>query len=125
MVLETQPRQPRLYNAKVDRDLETICLKCLEKEPARRYASAQSLAEEIERFLRHEPIQSRRSSRLEHVWRSCKRKPLVASLVAALTLVVAVGSVGVLLESRRIQKERDLVRRANLSAQEEAGLEAE
>jgi serine/threonine protein kinase len=125
MVLETQPRQPRLWNPKVDRDLETICLKCLEKEPARRYDSAQSLAEEIERFLRHEPIQSRRSSRLEHVWRSCKRKPLVASLVAALTLVVAIGSVGVLLESRRIQKERALVRRANLSEQETARLEAE
>jgi serine/threonine protein kinase len=125
MVLETQPRQPRLYNPKVDGDLETICLKCLEKEPARRYGSAEAVAEEIERFLRHEPIQSRRSSRLEHVWRWCKRKPLVASLVAALILVVAIGSVGVLLESRRIQNERELVRRANLSAQETARLEAE
>src|SRR5499427_7715473 len=125
LVLETQPRQPRLYNAKVDRDLETICLKCLEKEPSKRYASAEALAEDIERFLRHEPIQSRRSSGLEHVWRWCKRKPLVASLVAALILVVAIGSVGVLLESRRIQKERDLVRRANLSAQEEASLDVE
>jgi hypothetical protein len=58
-------------------------------------------------------------------WRWCKRKPLVASLVAALVLVVAIGSVGVLLESRRIQKERELVRRANLSEQETARLEAE
>jgi len=124
-VLETQPRQPRLYNAKVDRDLETICLKCLEKEPAKRYASAEAVAEEIERFLRHEPIQSRRSSRLEHVWRWCKRKPLVASLVAALIVVVAIGSVGVLWESRRIQKEQELVRRANLSEQERARLAAE
>src|SRR6478672_8342363 len=84
LVLETQPRQPRLWNPKVNRDLETICLKCLEKEPSKRYASAQALAEDLERFLRHEPIQSRRSSRLEHVWRWCKRKPLVANLVAAL-----------------------------------------
>ena len=93
LVLETQPRQPRLWNPKVDRDLETICLKCLEKEPSKRYASAQALAEDLERFLRNEPIRSRRSSRLEHVRRWCKRKPLVASLVAALILVVAIGSV--------------------------------
>jgi serine/threonine protein kinase/Flp pilus assembly protein TadD len=125
LVLETQPRQPRLWNPKVNRDLETICLKCLEKEPSKRYASAQALAEDLERFLRNEPIRSRRSSQLERVRRWCKRKPLVASLVAALVLVVAIGSVGVLLESRRIQKERELVRRVNLSEQETARLEAE
>jgi tetratricopeptide (TPR) repeat protein/predicted Ser/Thr protein kinase len=125
MVLETQPRQPRLYNTKVDRDLETICLKCLEKEPARRYATAEAVAEEIERFLRHEPIQSRRASRLEHVWRWCKRKPLVASLTTALILVVAIGLTGALWELRRVQAERLLVRRANLSEQEKARLTTE
>src|SRR5947208_3417327 len=125
MVLETQPRQPRLYNPKVDRDLETICLKCLEKEPAKRYASAQSLAEDIERFLRNEPIRSRRSSRLEHLWLWCKRKPLVASLTAALIVVVAIGFAGALWELRRVQGERVLVRRANLSEQEKARLTAE
>jgi len=125
LVLETQPRQPRLWNPKVNRDLETICLKCLEKEPSKRYASAQALAEDLERFLRNEPIRSRRSSQLERVRRWCKRKPLVASLIAALVLVVAIGSVGVLLESRRIQKERELVRRVNLSEQETTRLEAE
>jgi serine/threonine protein kinase/Flp pilus assembly protein TadD len=125
MVLETQPRQPRLCNPKVDRDLETICLKCLEKEPAKRYTSAQSLAEDIERFLRNEPIRSRRSSRLEHVWRWCKRKPLVASLIAALILVVAIGLTGALWELRRVQAERVHVRRAKLSEQEKARLAAE
>src|SRR6266849_5076122 len=125
MVLETQPRPPRLCNHKVDRDLETICLKCLEKEPARRYASAQALAEDIERFLRNEPIRSRRSSQLEHAWRWCKRKPVVASLIAALTIVVAIGLAGALLELRRVQAERVLVRRANLSEQEKAFLAAE
>jgi serine/threonine protein kinase/Flp pilus assembly protein TadD len=125
MVLETQPRQPRVCNPKVDRDLETICLKCLEKEPVKRYASAQSLAEDIERFLRNEPIRSRRSSRMEHVWRWCKRKPLVASLIAALVLLVALGMAGVLWELQRVQRERALVRHANLSEQEKARLKAE
>src|SRR6266446_1877821 len=125
MVLETEPRRPRLCNPKVDRDLETICLKCLEKEPAKRYASAQSLAEDIERFLRNEPIRSRRSSQLEHVWRWCKRKPLVASLTAAIILVVAAGFAGVFWELPRVQEQRTLARRAKLSAQEKARLEAE
>jgi tetratricopeptide (TPR) repeat protein/predicted Ser/Thr protein kinase len=125
LVLETQPRQPRLWNPKVNRDLETICLKCLEKEPSKRYASAQALAEDLERFLRNEPIRSRRSSQLERVRRWCKRKPLVASLIALLILVVAVAMAGVLWEFPRVQEERALVRRAKLSAQEKARLEAE
>ncbi len=125
MVLETQPRQPRLWNPKVNRDLETICLKCLEKEPAKRYGSSQALAEDIERFLRNEPIRSRRSSRLEHVWRWCKRKPLVASLIAALMVVVAIGVAGAVWELRRVQAERALVKSANLSEQEKARLAAE
>jgi len=125
LVLETQPRQPRLWNPKVNRDLETICLKCLEKEPSKRYASAQALAEDLERFLRNEPIRSRRSSQLERVRRWCKRKPLVASLIALLILVVAVAMAGVLWELPRVQEERALVRRAKLSAQEKARLETE
>src|SRR5438477_7569662 len=62
LVLKTDARSPRLVNAKVDRDLSTICLKCLEKEPGRRYATALALAEDLERWLRHEPIQARRAS---------------------------------------------------------------
>ena len=100
-------------------------MKCLEKEPSKRYASAHALAEDLERFLRNEPIRSRRSSQLERVRRWCKRKPLVASLIALLILVVAVAMAGVLWELPRVQKERELVRRANLSAQETARLEAE
>ena len=67
LVLDTEPRQPRLWNRKIDRDLSTICLKCLEKDPKRRYSSALALAEDLEHWLKHEPIQARRSGVL-HPW---------------------------------------------------------
>src|SRR5213078_4885736 len=66
LVLDTEPRQPRLWNPKIDRDLATICLKCLEKDPQRRYSSALALAEDLEHWLKHEPILAKPSGFFTH-----------------------------------------------------------
>jgi TolB-like protein/Flp pilus assembly protein TadD/predicted Ser/Thr protein kinase len=92
LLLETEPRSPRLWNPKVDRDLSTICLKCLEKDPQRRYSSALALAEDLERWLKHEPIQARRTGVVTHGKKWLQRNPTVAAMVTlSLALIAAVG----------------------------------
>jgi serine/threonine protein kinase len=92
LLLETEPRPPRLWNPKVDRDLSTICLKCLEKDPKRRYPSAPALADDLERWLRHEPIQARRTGVVGRGKKWLQRNPNVAAMVAlSLALIAAVG----------------------------------
>src|SRR5262249_47119102 len=86
-VLEKEPEHPCQVNAHVPRDLEAICLKCLEKDPARRYGSAEALAEELERFVAGEPLVARPSGPVDRAWRWCRRKPLVAGLSAALVVL--------------------------------------
>ena len=90
-VYEMEPVSPRLFNPAVPHDLETICLKCLEKEPRRRYCSAQELADELDRFLKDEPIRARHAGSVEKLWRWCRRKPALASALLLL-LTVAIGS---------------------------------
>ncbi|MBI4661053.1 MAG: hypothetical protein HY735_19655, partial [Verrucomicrobia bacterium] len=103
-VLTSDPVSPRLLNPSIPRDLETICLKCLEKEPARRYASAQALADELGCFLRDEPIRARPVGRPERLWRWCGRKPALASSLAALFIVSTLGFIGVLWQSAAREK---------------------
>ena len=92
LLLETEPRPPRLWNPKVDRDLSTICLKCLEKDPQRRYSSALALAEDLERWLRHEPIQARRTGVFARGKKWLQRNPTAAGIVVlSLALIAAVG----------------------------------
>jgi TolB-like protein/Tfp pilus assembly protein PilF/predicted Ser/Thr protein kinase len=92
LLLETEPRQPRLWNPKVDRDLSTICLKCLERDPQRRYSSALALAEDLEHWLRHEPIQARRTGVVGRGKKWLQRNPRAAAVVAlSLALTAAVG----------------------------------
>jgi hypothetical protein len=84
--LHNDPVPPHLLNPKAPRDLETICLKCLEKEPPKRYASAQALADDLARFLADEPIQGRRQSAGRRAVKWLRRHPLPALLVACVTL---------------------------------------
>jgi TolB-like protein len=92
LLLETEPRPLRLWNPKVDRDLSIICLKCLEKHPQRRYPSAFALAEDLERWLRHEPIQARRTGVVARGKKWLQRNPTVAAMVTlSLALIGAVG----------------------------------
>jgi len=92
LVLEREPLPPRMLMPKVPRDLETICLKALEKEPRRRYATAAALAEDLGRFLRDQPIQARPVGRLPRLWRWCRRRPLVAGLLAGLLITLIGGA---------------------------------
>lgn len=91
LLLDTEPRQPRLLNPKIDRDLSTICLKCLEKDPQRRYSSALALAEDLERWLKHEPIRARRTGVFTQGTKWVRRNPSVA-VMAAILLALAVPS---------------------------------
>ncbi len=92
LVLESEPRNPRVRNAKIDRELSTICLKCLEKDPKRRYSSALALAEDLEHWLKHEPIQARRTGVIARGKKWLQRNPTAAGMVAlSLALTAAVG----------------------------------
>ena len=100
---ERANRKPRIVNA-VDRDLEVICLKCLNKEPAKRYASAEALAEELDRWLAGEPIHARPITAAEVFTRWCRRRPALATAFAALVLVLVAGVTGVTRQWRRAEE---------------------
>jgi serine/threonine protein kinase/tetratricopeptide (TPR) repeat protein len=91
MVLETEPRNPRLRNPKVDVDLATICLKCLEKDPRKRYPTAAALAEDLERWLRHEPVQARPANAFTRTRKWIRRNPTMAALIPSLAAVAVLA----------------------------------
>jgi serine/threonine protein kinase len=92
LLLDTEPRQPRFWNRKIARDLSTICLKCLEKDPQRRYSSALALAEDLEHWLKHEPIRAHRTGIFTRGRKWVRRNPTSALLAASLiALAAAIG----------------------------------
>jgi len=92
LVINTEPIAPRMLNPKLSRDLETICLKCLEKDPRWRYQSAQDLADDLDRYLKREPIKARRINLLNRGWRWCRRNPWQTTAAAALILATLMAS---------------------------------
>jgi tetratricopeptide (TPR) repeat protein len=112
MVREQEPKRPRLLNPQVDRDLETICLKCLEKEPARRYPSALALADDFHCWLAGKPIQAWPTTIWKRSFKWAKRRPAIAALllVSSLAMVCLLIAGVLFLEFRRHRAEVELDR---------------
>src|SRR5262245_38355789 len=106
-VVELEPVAPVRLNPTVGRDLDTICLKCLEKQPPKRYATAGALAEDLQRFLENRPILARPAGPVEKLARWCRRNPLPASLLAAIVLVILAGFAGVAWQWRDAELARE------------------
>lgn len=124
MVRQQEPVRPRVLNRQVDWDLETICLKCLEKDQSRRYRSAESLAADLDRWVKGEPIEARPTGRIEYVQKWVKRNPAMAAFAGASTLLVlaTVGGIVAFGYSRALQaKNHDLeAARAEADSQRQA-----
>jgi serine/threonine protein kinase len=118
-VRSTPPVPLTRLQPKLPRDLETITLKCLEKEPHKRYASAVALAEDLDRFLANVPIAARRTGAVERVWRWCRRHPRDAALLGTIAFVVVAAFAAILWQLERVDEQRQavLVKNAELEEQ--------
>jgi WD40 repeat protein len=114
-VMSEEPVPPRQLNTGVAKDLETVCLKCLHKDPARRYDSAAALADDLGRWRRGEPIQARPVGRLERVVKWARRRPAVAGLLAGVLVVGGLGLAGIVWQWDRA---RTMAGRERLARQE-------
>jgi tetratricopeptide (TPR) repeat protein len=128
-VTTDDPVPPARLNPKVPRDLETICLKCLHKEPQRRYADCGALADDVRRFVEGRPIRARRTSPLERAWRWCRRNPAGAALAVMVAVIVILSAGGILwVQRQQLERrmERELKRgRARLAIEEALGHQEE
>lgn len=109
-VRHSTPLSPRILNPSIPRDLETICLKSLEKDPRRRYGTAQELADELARFLAGEPIHARPVTKIEKAWRWSRRHPAVSGLSAGLLIVAVAGFAAITRQWQRAERNAEAER---------------
>ena len=127
LVIETNPNPPMKLNSAVDLDLQTITLKCLEKDPSDRYASAQELSSDLSRFLCNEPIHARPIGPVAKLTRWCKRKPVTAGLIIGCTALVAACAIvgpGLLRKQNELASENARLNRQVAKAQADAAIRA-
>src|SRR5262249_47068500 len=105
-IQEDEPRPPRQLDESIPRDLETICLKAMAKEPGRRYASAGAFASDLHCYLAGEPLLARPEGHLAHVWRKCRRRPVQFGLAVALVVAWVLGFAAVTWQWRRAESFR-------------------
>ncbi|HSR52752.1 MAG TPA: serine/threonine-protein kinase [Acidobacteriota bacterium] len=115
-VMEEEPPPLSGPQHPVPRDLETIARKCLSKEPEMRYASASQMADDLERWLAHEPIRARQATTTERLWLVWRRKPVATSLAAAVVLLVVVLALGASVASILLRRNLERAQRAEHSA---------
>jgi eukaryotic-like serine/threonine-protein kinase len=121
-VMEKEPVPPRQLNPSVPRDLETICLRCLEKGPGKRYASAEALANDLDRYLSGEPIVARPVTRSERAVKWARRKPAIAALMGLVAIVAALGLGGVMWQWRAAVRARNVADKESQNAKVQANL---
>ena len=111
-VINAEVTSPKRLNQQVDRDLETICLKCLEKEPNKRYESADDFAAELQRYVRGEPIKTRPIGAGERIWRWCRRRPAIAGFSVAVSLLMVVAGASALwaIRSHTVSEQLTVIR---------------
>ncbi len=116
-VINDEPVPPTRLQPRLPKDIETICLKCLSKDPKKRYATVAELGADLQRFIHDEPIQARPIAWWERTWKAAKRRPTLAGLIV--TAILAVGAIVALIvvDSKRLQNERNIAQLERDSAQ--------
>jgi eukaryotic-like serine/threonine-protein kinase len=118
-VLIAEPIRPRRLEPEVPRDLETICLKCLEKRPRQRYATAAQLADDLRRFLEDRPISARPVGQLARTWRWCRHNPVLAGLVAGVAVLLVFAAVSATIAAFLFSAKADSERKDRLVLEEQ------